>query len=143
MFGLDEVGGAAAGSPDRTDAAAAVDEPAVTVEEAAPSVGNGSMPSLWANGSILLCVLLPCCLTTYVNLAMVSASFSCWALKCFRIEVASEPGDCEPRMVDSGSAWFRVLGITFGSSVSTCCCCSSGVSRDVLDALSAGFERES
>lgn len=103
--------------------------------------------SLCASGRTRLDVLLPCCLTTYVKRAIVSASLSCCALKCFRIDVAREPGDCDPRIVALGSLWLRLCGMVFGSSFSSSCCCcccvSSGVSREVLEALSAGLERES
>ncbi len=78
--------------------------------------GSGRMLSRCESGCILGAVDEPCCRTTYVNFAMVSASFTCCALKCVLIEVAKLLGEREPTTVSSGATWFRLEGIVSGSS---------------------------
>jgi len=119
---------------------------ATAAMDSAVVCGNGRVASRWESGCILGAVVLPCCRTTYVNFAIVSASFTCWALKCVLKEVAKLLGEREPTTVCSGACWFKLRGIMSGSSsgrgwwsaVETV-----GVCREVREAISAGFELKS
>ena len=77
--------------------------------------GSGRTPTRCAKGGVRVVVVLPCCRTTYVNLAIVSASLSCCALKCFRSVVVRVWDGVGPRTVLSGFVWLREIGIE-GSS---------------------------
>ena len=80
-------------------------------------------------------MLLPCCLTTYVNLTIVSASFACWALKCVLTDVATDGLGRDPITVPSGADWLRVEGMVFDSVAS--------IVGDFPEAFEAGWEVES
>ena len=77
--------------------------------------GSGRTPTRCARGGVRVVVVLPCCRTTYVNLAIVSASLSCCALKCFLSVVVKVCEGAGPRTVLSGFDWLREIGIR-GSS---------------------------
>lgn len=58
------------------------------------------------------CMFEPCCLKTYANLANVSASCTCWALKCDRIEFARDVVDDRPMIVSSGFGLRYIDGVS-------------------------------